>query len=438
MIALIDCNNFYASCERLFRPDLRNEPIVVLSNNDGCVVARSNEAKALGIAMGVPLFKIRDVVRQHKVQVFSSNYTLYGDISHRVMQTIESICPDIEVYSIDESFVDMSFFPKEHWSDKALKIRQEVWDRVGILVSVGVASTKTLAKVANRMAKTNRLSSLMLGEGVAWLANEEQRIQALQSLDVGDVWGIGRASRQKLQAENIITAWDLTQTASEWVRKSLTITGWRTWRELQGFSELVLNPTPPQPQTVIFSRSLPETLWNPHRIEERVMAFIQQLSVKLRRKDIRAGRLSLSLSSSYSEGKKWKRTSRTLLMASNDTRELLIEGRSMCLELLSEPLAFGVKRISLGATQLETLEQRQLSLFQEPVNPNIMKLLDEVNQKFGRGTMSIGIAPKKMKQLHGRQMSRSPRYTTQWSEIPIVDIGKNTDIVSENPDWHRI
>lgn len=438
MIALIDCNNFYASCERLFRPDLRNQPIVVLSNNDGCVVARSNEAKALGIAMGVPLFKIRDVVRQHKVQVFSSNYTLYGDISHRVMQTIESICPDIEVYSIDESFVDLSSFPKETWSDKALKIRQEVWNRVGIPVSVGVASTKTLAKVANRMAKTNLLSSVMIGEGVSLLANEEHRIQALQSLDVGDVWGIGRASRQKLLTANIHTAWSFTKAYSEWVRKSLTITGWRTWRELQGVSELVFNPTPPQPQTVVFSRSLSETLWNPRRIEERVMVFVQQLSVKLRRKEIRIGRLSLSFSGSYSEGRKWKRTSRTLLMASNDTRELLIEGRSMCLELLSEPLAFGVKRISLGATQLETLEQRQLSLFQEPANPNIMKLLDEVNQKFGRGTMSIGITPKGMKQLHGRQMHRSPRYTTRWSEIPTIDITRNTDILSEKSSVDRV
>ena len=152
MIALIDCNNFYASCERLFRPDLRRKPIVVLSNNDGCVVARSDESKALGIPMGVPFFKIKEQVRVHKIQVFSSNYTLYGDISHRVMQTIASIVPDMEVYSIDESFVDLSGFPITTLAQIASQIRETIWNRVGIPVSIGW-STKTLAKVANRLAE---------------------------------------------------------------------------------------------------------------------------------------------------------------------------------------------------------------------------------------------------------------------------------------------
>ena len=423
MIALIDCNNFYASCERLFRPDLRNKPIVVLSNNDGCVIARSDESKALGIPMGVPFFQIKEHVRVHKIQVFSSNYTLYGDISHRVMQTIESIVPDMEVYSIDESFIDLSGFPITRLAKIASQIREAIWNRVGIPVSIGVAPTKTLAKVANRLAKKRLLSRTHFGfEGVSVIGTEIDRVDALNITDVGDVWGIGSASRRKLLKVNIETAWDFTQADSTWVRKLLTVTGWRTWTELWGESVIEFNPAPSKPQTVLFSRSLPESLWSPSRVEDRVCAFVQELSRKLRRKEVRAGRLSLSLSGSYSEGRKWVRTSRVLEMPSDDTRQLLTVVRAMCTELLSQRFEFGVKRIALCAQDLEPVCIQQLSLFQEPSDPKIMKLLDTINQQFGRGALTVGVPPKNTKQMHGHQRRCSPRYTTRWSELPLVDL----------------
>ena len=423
MIALIDCNNFYASCERLFRPDLRSKPIVVLSNNDGCVIARSDESKALGIPMGVPFFKIKEHVHLHKIQVFSSNYTLYGDISHRVMQTIESIVPDMEVYSIDESFVDLSGFPITRLAKIASQIRETIWNSVGIPVSIGVAPTKTLAKVANRLAKKGLLSRTHFGfEGVSVIGTELDRIDALKMVDVGDVWGIGSASKRKLLDATIETAWDFTQADSIWVRKLLTVTGWRTWTELWGESVIEFNLAPPKPQTVIFSRSLPESLWSPYRIEERTFAFVQELSRKLRRKEVRAGRLTLSLSGSYSEGRKWVRTSRGLEMPTDDTRVLLSVVRVMCTELLSQTLEFGVKRIALCAQDFEPIGIQQLSLFTQPSDPRVMQILDGVNQQFGRGTLTVGVTPKSIRQMHGQQRRRSPRYTTRWSEIPIVTI----------------
>ena len=371
--------------------------------------------------MGVPFFKIKEQVRIHKIHVFSSNYTLYGDISHRVMQTIQSIVPDVEVYSIDEAFVDLSGFRNAQLPMIASQIRQAVWDRVGIPVSIGVASTKTLAKVANRLAKKNLLPSTHFGrEGVSIIATEKDRVASLNLLDVEDVWGIGRASKRKLQQVNIETAWDLTQAQGEWVRKKLTITGWRTWRELWGASEIEFNPTPPAPQTIIFGRSLSESLWSPSKIEIRTCGFVQELARKIRRKDVRAGRVSLSLSGSYSEGRKWVRASRVLLMPTDDTRDLLVVVQEMLRECLSHKLDFGVKRIALCARDLEPKSLQQLSLFQTPPDPRIMNVLDGINQQFGRGTLTVGVTPKSVKQLHGQQRRRSPRYTTRWAEIPIV------------------
>ena len=400
MIALIDCNNFYASCERLFRPDLRGKPIVVLSNNDGCVVARSDESKALGIPMGVPFFKIKDQVRIHKIQAFSSNYTLYGDISHRVMQTIESIVPDMEVYSIDESFVDLSGFPIARLVKIASQIRETVWSRVGIPVSIGVAPTKTLAKVANRLAKKRLLPRTHFGfDGVSVIGTEVDRVEALEITDIGDVWGVGRASKRKLLDANIKTAWDFTQADGAWVERTLH------WLEnvvlIMAESVIEFNPAPPKPQTVIFSRSLPESLWSSSRIEERAFAFVQELARKLRQKEVRAGRLNLSLSGSYSEGRKWVRTTRILEMPSDDTRVLLGLVRGMCAQLLSQRLEFGVKRIALCAHDFEPIGIQQLSLFQEPSDPRIMQLIDGVNQHFGRGTLTVGVTPKSIRQMTG-------------------------------------
>lgn len=220
MFALVDCNNFYASCERVFRPDLRNVPIVVLSNNDGCVIARSNESKKLGIKMGVPAYQIKDEVRKYGIKVFSSNYTLYGDMSNRVMTILSSFTPNIEIYSIDEAFLDLSGFDRLKEYGKYIVDTTTKW--TGIPVSMGVAPTKTLAKIANKFAKKYKKY-----EGICIIDTDEKRIKALQKTEIGDVWGIGHCTEKKLKLQGVNTAYDFTQMHRSWVRKYMTVVGWK-------------------------------------------------------------------------------------------------------------------------------------------------------------------------------------------------------------------
>src|SRR5690554_2702428 len=235
MYALVDCNNFYASCERVFKPQLRHVPIVVLSNNDGCVIARSNEAKALGIPMGAPAFEYRKIFKEHNIQVFSSNYALYGDMSNRVTTILKKYTPDIEVYSIDESFLKFKGFEKYNLTEYCADIRADVLQNTLIPTCIGIAPTKALAKVANRIAK--KYPEL---NGVYCIDNEEKRIKALKWLEIDDVWGIGRQLSKKLKAIGVNKAYQFTELPNEFVRKEFTVVGLRLKTELEGISVLDL------------------------------------------------------------------------------------------------------------------------------------------------------------------------------------------------------
>lgn len=225
MMALIDCNNFYASCERLFRPDLHNKPIVVLSNNDGCVIARSNEAKALGIKMGDPYFQIKSVIKKHQVVTFSSNYTLYGDLSARVMQVIEATWPEVEIYSIDEAFLDLSALPKDLIDSFCTDLQKKILRFTGIPTSIGIGQTKTLAKCANFIAKRKlKIPVFNLSEQRVWL----------NQVEVGDVWGVGRQWSKKLNNQGVQSALDLAALNAHWVRKQYNVVLMRTVMELNG------------------------------------------------------------------------------------------------------------------------------------------------------------------------------------------------------------
>ena len=264
MFALVDCNNFYASCERVFQPRLNGRPVIVLSNNDGCVIARSNEAKALGIEMGRPYFEIREMVRRHGIAVFSSNYTLYGDMSARVMDTLRGYTSDVEVYSIDEAFCDLSGFVQGGLEEHGRLLRQKVKQWTGIPVSVGIAATKTLAKAANKIAKKEG--------GVLVLDRPEAVEAALSRLDVEDVWGIGRQWGALLRGEGIVTALDLRNASDRWIRKHLHVVGLRTVHELRGMSCIPLEEAPKPKQSIIVSRSFGRRsrrlmpCWRPRRL----------------------------------------------------------------------------------------------------------------------------------------------------------------------------
>ncbi len=279
MFGLVDCNNFYCSCERVFNPALQNRPVVVLSSNDGCIVARSTEAKALGIQMGVPLYQVSDFLERHRVAVFSCNFTLYGDMSRRVMTLLSEFTPDFTQYSVDEAFLDLSGFCEgEELRTYGKKIVTAVKRGTGIPVTMGIAPTKTLAKVACRYGKKYKGYG-----GVCMIDTEEKRVKSLQGLSISDVWGIGRRSVAKLEYSGIATAWDFVQRSEGWVRKTLGITGVRTWLELRGESCIDVDELP-EKRSICTSRSFAEQgLSALEDVEEAVANFAAACSRKLRR-----------------------------------------------------------------------------------------------------------------------------------------------------------
>ena len=277
LIGLADCNNFYCSCERVFHPDLMGKPVVVLSNNDGCIIARSEESKALGIQMGEPFYQIRQKLEEAQVAVFSSNYNLYGDMSRRVMSLLSRYSPQIDVYSIDEAFLDLSGMgTPQQLTDYCKQMIRHIHKGTGIPVSLGIAPTKTLAKVASKFAKKYKGY-----EGVCLMDTDEKREKALKQFPVEDVWGIGHRSMGKLHYHGIRTAWDLTQKSESWIRRELTVTGVRTWKELRGESCISIDELPHK-KSICTSRSFAEQGLNQlASVEEAVANFAAQCSRKL-------------------------------------------------------------------------------------------------------------------------------------------------------------
>lgn len=278
MIALVDCNNFFVSCERVFRPDLRNTPCVVLSNNDGCVIARSNEAKALGIKMGAPFYQVRELLEKNGVAVFSSNYVLYGDMSRRVMTLLSAYTPKLDIYSIDEAFLDFSGMgTAEELMSYARDMVRFITRGTGIPISLGIAPTRTLAKMASKFAKKYKGY-----HSVCMIDSDEKREKALKLFDIADVWGIGRRIGVRLKSIGVETAWDFVQRSEAWVRRELTVTGLRTWKELRGESCISIEDLPNK-KSICTSRSFPdEGLNSLDTLEEAVANFAAHCSRKLK------------------------------------------------------------------------------------------------------------------------------------------------------------
>lgn len=278
MIALVDCNNFFVSCERVFRPDLRNTPCVVLSNNDGCVIARSNEAKALGIKMGAPFYQVRELLEKNGVAVFSSNYVLYGDMSRRVMTLLSAYTPKLDIYSIDEAFMDFSGMgTAETLLPYARDMVRHITKGTGIPISLGIAPTKTLAKMASKFAKKYKGY-----HSVCMIDTDEKREKALKLFDIADVWGIGRRIAVRLKSIGVETAWDFVQKSESWVRRELTVTGVRTWKELRGEDCISIEELPNK-KSICTSRSFPdEGLNNIETLEEAIANFASHCSRKLK------------------------------------------------------------------------------------------------------------------------------------------------------------
>ena len=417
VFALVDCNNFYASCERLFNPKLAGQPIVVLSNNDGCVVARSNEAKALGIAMGVPEFQIRPLLRAHRVQVFSSNYRLYGDLSQRVMETLEQFSPDLEIYSIDEAFLSLAGFERRNLTDYGRQIRKTVKQWTGLPVSIGIAETKTLAKLANRMAK--RTSDT---DGVFDLLACQDREALLDGIAVGEVWGIGPSFARLLMQRGITTALQLREADEQWIHRHMGVVGLRVVAELNGRSCLDLEACPPPKQGMTCSRAFGRPVSTLAEMEEAVSSYVTRVAEKLRGEGLAATVLTVFImTNAFTEEPQYRNSVTCELPVATDTTSELIKAALTGLRRIYRD-GYRYKKAGVMCSALVSAGQVQPDLFDRqdrPKSKRLMAALDAVNVRWGAGTLnyaSNGLTQAWQTHSH----HRSPAYTTNWDELPLV------------------
>ena len=424
MFALVDCNNFYASCERTFRPELRLRPVVVLSNNDGCIIARSEEAKALGIQMGTPEFKCRDLLKKHDVSVFSSNYALYGDMSSRVMRLLGKLAPEIEVYSIDEAFLDMSSFTRFDLADYGQHMRQTVRLHTGIPVCVGIAPTKTLAKIANRIAKKNPEY-----HSVCVIKSHEEIFNALERTKVEDIWGIGRQWSKLLQAKRIETAADFAVASPAWIRKNLHIVGARIQAELQGTSCLAMELVRPAKQSICTSRSFGRSVSTLAELQQAVATFAGKCAVKLRKEDSLASMLTVFIATSpfdESGDRYWGTRTAAMPHPTQDSIAILRVAEAILAGIFRDGMVY--KKAGVIVSGLVTKDQcsTTLSLFPEEEpgtnmrDEKLMQAMDAINQRYGRG--AVHLAAENSDAWKPNQERLSPCSTTRWDDIIEVKV----------------
>ncbi|MEM9835506.1 MAG: Y-family DNA polymerase [Bacteroidota bacterium] len=418
--ALVDCNNFYASCERVFQPQYNGQPVVVLSNNDGCVIARSNEAKALGIPMGEPLFKVKQLVKSKNVKVFSSNYTLYGDMSRRVMEVLHQHCDDMEIYSIDEAFLSLRFAQQTLASLQAwaIRLRRTVHQHTGIPVSIGIGPTKTLAKLANHVAKRHTTTGVhYLPAGNAWLGK----------LAVDKVWGVGRAYVRRLGVHQVQTVADLVAVKESWMRQEFGVVGLRLLKELKGVPCLELDPPISGRKHTMVSRSFSHDLYDLPEIQRRLALYATRLGEKLRQYNQAAGVITVYLwvnkfKNQRKDGRTGFARSLTLPLATSNTNQLIKYSAQIAAKLYEAGNNY--KKAGILASELRPAGVQQGNLFaaHQPHQraSHVMETLDQINRRMGRDMVyfaSCGHRPK----IPFRQEYRSPCYTTKWTDILTID-----------------
>lgn len=421
MYGLADANNFFASCERLFRPELRNHPVVVLSNNDGCVIARSNEAKALGIKMAVPTYQVQEIIDKHKVAVFSSNYVLYGDMSNRVMAMLSSYVPETEVYSIDEAFLNFSGFEHYNLQEYGLEIVSSITRGTGIPISLGIAPTKTLAKLANKFAKKYKGY-----KGICLIDNEEKRIKALQMTSIEDVWGVGRKHARFLQSLGINTAYDFTQMSQGWVRQQMTITGERMWKELWGIPSIDLEHTPPQKHSICTSRMFGEPISSMDELTQAVSTFASLCASKLRKQKSCAVSLLVFIHTNHFKDED-RRYSNSQLINLPVPTDLTNEIVHYALIALQKVYREDYKFKKAGVIITETIPNNaiQQNLF-DKIDRNkyerVMSVMDKLNSGFDRNMLVLAnqIGSDNWK---SKRNKLSPLYTTNINQILRVKMG---------------
>jgi DNA polymerase V len=418
VFALADANNFYVSCERVFRPALEGRPVVVLSNNDGCLIARSDEAKALGFAMGDPYHLNKEKLTQHDVAVFSSNYALYGDMSRRVMETLGAFTPEIELYSIDEAFLNLAGFERRGLTDYARLIRATVRRDTGIPVSIGIGATKTLAKIANYLAKAQPETG-----GVLDLAGVDVD-ETLAGIEVREVWGVGPRWATWLEDQGITTALDLKRADPKAIRRKMTVVGERLVYELNRRSCLPLELVVPPRQGLMVSRSFGQPLTALQPVKDALVSFVGRAGEKLRRQQLMAGQVMVFVTTNrFSASRPFYANSATVrLPYPTDFTPDLIEAAMQLLERLYRP-GFHYQKCGVMLLDLSPVTQVQADLFDARDRAReawLMQALDSLNTDYGARTVRVGNVGGKQPAWAMRQGFRSPRYTTCWRELPVV------------------
>ena len=417
MIALVDCNNFYASCERVFQPKLEGKPIVVLSNNDGCVIARSNEAKALGIKMGAPAFKMKSIFDRNNVSVFSSNFALYGDISNRVMRILSQKAPAIEIYSIDEAFLDFNGIKKPN--QFSIELRKIVKKWTGIPVSIGVAPTKTLAKVANHVAKKYK------SNGVFVLNNESSINRVLKHIPVEELWGVGRQYAKFLSSRGFETAYDLVSANESWIRTNMKVNGLRMVKELKGIPCYELELTSARKKNICTSRSFGMEVKELKDLKEAVANHATMCAMKLRKEKSLATSILVFIKTNpfKNEDFQYNNAQKIIMkVPSNDSMEITKNALLLLNRIYKK--GYSYKKAGVIVSDIVPEGSRQLSLFtnKDPFKVNnVMKAIDKVNQAMGRNKVRLAVQGFDRK-WRLKQEKLSPCYTTRFSDILTVKL----------------
>ena len=411
--ALVDCNNFYASCERMFNPKLIGRPIVVLSNNDGCIITRSAEAKKLGIKMGEPYFKARKIIQKNNVKVFSSNYSLYGDISQRVMETLSGFSPEIEIYSIDEAFLGFNGFKNYEMNTYCRYIKEKVKKWVGIPVSIGLSETKTLAKIANHLAKKNPYY-----EGVCILKNNSSIDKALKEIEINDVWGIGKRLSIFLKKHNIRTAKDFILLERQWIRKNMGVVGERIYLELKGVSCLDLELLPSNKKSCCVSRSFSCPVEKLDDLEESISNYGFRVAEKIREEGLVAQSMSVFILTNHFN-KREKQYSNSIKLKlpfpTNDSIKIVKRALDGVRQIYRT--GYHYKKVGIILYELnQGSKVRGLLDIDREQSDSIMKTIDRINHRYGGSTIKLaseGIEKK----WSMRRSKVSQCYTTRFDEL---------------------
>lgn len=413
-IAIADADEFYVSCERVFDAKSRGRPVVVLSNNDGCIISRSREARELGIGMGVPLFKVRDIVEENGVAVFSSNYQLYGDLSLRLTDAFQEFTPDVEVYSIDEAFLGLEERPGQSFREQGLEIRAKVYKWTGIPCSLGISRTKTLAKVAQRFTKKHPQT-----QGVLDLTDPSDQTSVLEETPVGGVWGVGPAYAKMLKGAGIDTARKLRDADRRWVRRRMTVAGARIVEELRGVSCIPIEKCPQGRKSVTCSRSFGVLVESLGELREAVAVYVTKAAERLRRSRLAAGVITVFITTSrFGTDPQYSNSATFELAYSTDSTEELLAWALKGLEQIYRA-GYRYKKTGVMLNRLAPAGQLSMRLFGDErfeKSRRVMRAVDEINARHGRDTIRFGVAPARGR-WETKFLRRSRRYTTRLDEI---------------------